>query len=324
MTPTSAVWAKLRPFDNLPLKLVSLAMALGLWSVVPDSDVPHVLSGVPVQLQNIPSELALLDTASFTVQVTVRGMPARIRDLTPGQLAPRLDMFGAVFGDNVITLSADDIDPPFGVSVDRIEPSQLRFQLDEKVRAELPINAVVEGSPAEGFEISDKIVVPTMVSVTGPGSRIAELTSVSTEVINVTDRREPITREVAVLTDDPLVAVDPSGLVLMTIVIAESAVPGQLDGIVVEIVTDQYRVVVNPGEIGIVLRGPPSLLESLVPEDIIARLDASDLAPSDEDYRVAPQVEFVDPSLSDRIEVMAVTPQSRIDVHVYDQPVEPS
>lgn len=324
MTPISAIWANLRPFENLPLKLISLAMALGLWSVVPDSDVPHIVSGVPVQLENVPTDLALLDTASLTVQVTVRGMPARTRDLTPGQLSPRLDMFGAVFGDNVITLSANDIDPPFGVSVDRIEPSQLRFQLDERVRAELPINAVVEGSPAEGFDISDKIVVPTMVSVTGPASRVTELTSVSTEILNVAGRRDSITREVAVLTDDPLVSVDEPGRVTMTIVITESAEPRQLDGIAVQIVTGQYRVVVNPAEIGIVLRGPPSLLDSLGPEDIIARLDASELAPSAEDYRVAPQVEFADPALADRIEVMAITPQSRIDVHVYDQPVQPS
>ncbi len=320
MNPIGAVWANLRPFDNLPLKLISLAMALGLWSVVPDADVPHTVSGVPIQLQNMPSDLARLDSASLTVDVTVRGMPARTRDLTPGQLSPRIDMFGAVVGENVITLSAGDIARPFGVSVDRIEPARLRILLDEKVRVELPVNAVVEGSPAAGFEISDKIVEPTMVSVAGPGSRVAELTSVSTEIVNVAGRREPITGEVAVLTDDPLVTVDESDSVTMTIVISESAVPRRLDGIAVEIVTQEYRVVVNPGEIGIVLRGPPSLLDNLGADDIIARLDASDLAPRPEDYQVAPRIEFVDPSLSDRIEIMAITPQSRIDVHVYDQP----
>ncbi|HJO04743.1 MAG TPA: CdaR family protein [Acidobacteriota bacterium] len=324
MNPISAAWANLRPFDNLPLKLVSLALALGLWSVVPDADVPHIVSSVPVQLQNIPSDLALLDPAALTVEVTVRGMPARTRDLTPGQLSPQIDMFGAVVGDNVITLDASDIDRPFGVSVERIDPPRLRIQLDEKVRVDLPINAVVEGSPATGFDIGDKIVEPATVSVTGPASRVAELTSLSTEIVNVAGRREPVTREVAVLTDDPLVTVDERDRVTMTIVISESAVPRRLDGITVEIVADEYRVVVNPGEIGIVLRGPPSLLDALGPADIVARLDASDLAPRAEDYRVEPQIEFADTSLSDRIEIMAITPQSRIDVHVYDQPAASS
>ena len=324
MNPISAAWANLRPFDNLPLKLVSLALALGLWSVVPDADVPHIVSSVPVQLQNIPSDLALLDPAALTVEVTVRGMPARTRDLTPGQLSPQIDMFGAVVGDNVITLDASDMDRPFGVSVERIDPPRLRIQLDEKVRVDLPINAVVEGSPATGFDIGDKIVEPATVSVTGPASRVAELTSLSTEIVNVAGRREPVTREVAVLTDDPLVTVDERDRVTMTIVISESAVPRRLDGITVEIVADEYRVVVNPGEIGIVLRGPPSLLDALGPADIVARLDASDLAPRAEDYRVEPQIEFADTSLSDRIEIMAITPQSRIDVHVYDQPAASS
>ncbi len=324
MNRVTAAWANLRPFDNLPLKLVSLAMALGLWSVVPDADVPHIVVGVPVQLLNIPSDMALLDGASPTVEVTVRGMPARTRDLTPGQLSPRIDMFGATLGDNVITLSGDDIDNPFGVRVARIDPPLLRVQLDERVRAELPVNAVVEGSPAEGFEISDKVVEPTVVSVTGPASLVGQLTSVSTEIVNVAGRREPVTRELAVLTDDPLVTVERGTSVVMTIVITEAAVPRQLDGITVSIVADAYRVVVNPGEIGLVLRGPPSVLDALEPDDIIARLDATELAPRTEDYRVEPQIEFADPSLAEHIEVMAITPQSRIDVHVYDQPASSS
>ena len=324
MSPISAAWANLRPFDNVPLKLISLAMALALWGIVPDADVPHVVSSVPVQLQNVPSDLALLDPGLLAVEVTVRGMPARTRDLTPGQLSPHIDMFGAVVGDNVITLSAGDINRPFGVSIDRIDPSQLRIHLDEKARVQLPINVVVEGSPAAGFDIGDKIVEPTTVSVIGPGSRVAELTSVSTEIVNVTGRRQSVTREVAVLTDDPLVTVDERDRVMMTIVITESAVPRRLDGIAVEVVEDEYRVVVNPGEVGVVLRGPPSLLDGLGPADIIARLDVSDLVPRAEDYRVEAQIEFADKSLSDRIEIMAITPQSRIDVHVYDQPAAPS
>ncbi len=324
MNPITAAWSNLRPFDNLPLKLVSLALALGLWSVVPDADVPHIVSDVPIRLQSIPPDLALLDTSSLTVEVTVRGMPARTRDLTPGQLSPRIDMFGATLGDNVITLSAGDIDNPFGVSVERIDPPMLRIQLDERVRADLPVNAVVEGSPADGFEISDKIVEPTLISVTGPASRVAQLASVSTEIVNVAGRREPITRELAVLTDDPLVAVEQGTNVVMTIVITEAAVPRQLDGITVTILADQYRVVVNPGEIGLVLRGPPSVLDALGPEDVIARLDATELAPRAEDYRVEPHIEFADPSLAEHIEVMAITPQSRIDVHVYDQPARSS
>ena len=85
-------------FSNLPLKGFSLLLAVGLWSVVPDPSVLHIIPGVPVQLTNIPADLALAENVTATIDVSVRGSALRTRDLSPGALSPRIDMFGRFEG----------------------------------------------------------------------------------------------------------------------------------------------------------------------------------------------------------------------------------
>lgn len=311
-----------RPLDNLNLKVISLVLALGLWNLVPDPSTPHLVSGVPVQLENLPTDLALSAQFDATLDVLVRGPTVRARSMLPGELSPRLDMFGAHAGQNLVTITPDDIPAPFGVTVQSVDPSQVRVDLEQKIRATLPVTVVVEGSPAPGFEIRERTADPGTVTVIGARPRVEALDHVVTEVISVTGLRATLSRSVSVLTDDPLVQIDGSNQVRLTIRIEEVPVTSQLDDVPVEIVNADRRVEVNPATIGVVLRGPRSVLSGLTFENVHAVIDASGLAPRADDYRIEPKVQLVPEDLGERVEVIALTPQRRIDVHVYDQPPE--
>jgi hypothetical protein len=313
---------RVHPLEHLNLKILALALAIVLWSLVPDTSVPHIVRGVPVLLENIPTELALAEPFNATVDVLVTGTVLRTRDILPGELSPRLDMFGAFAGDNVITLAPGDIPTRLGVSVDRIQPAQVRIMLDDRLVAELPVSPVVEGTPAEGFDLYEATAEPASVRVSGPRSAIEGLSSVPTEVISVAGRSETLTRSVAVVADNPVVSVEGSPTVQLTLTIEEVAITSQIEGVSVTVVNATRRVVVNPELIGVVLRGPPSVLRSLTPENILATIDAGGLEPRADDYRVVPDIEIVPETVARRVEVIAITPQRRIDVHVFDQPAE--
>lgn len=308
-----------RPFDNLALKLIALLLALGLWSLVPDNSVPHVVRDVSVLLGNIPAELALSAPFSASVDVSVRGTVTRTRDLFPGELSPTIDMFGAFAGENVITLTPDIIRAPLGVTVESIEPAQLRVVLEERIRGEVPVNPVVEGNPADGYELYDAVVEPAIVRVSGPRSAIENLQAVSTEVISVAGHRETLARDVGVTTENPVVTVEGPARVRLTLRIEEVAVTEQLEGVRIVVVNGRGRVAVNPESIGVVLRGPRSVLAELSAEDVRATVDVGALAPRSEDYRVEPRVEIVRADLAGRIEIIALTPQRRVDVHVFER-----
>lgn len=310
---------RFRPHEHIHLKIISLVLAIGLWSIVPDATVPHIVRNVPVRLRNIPAELALAQPFQAEIEVWLRGGAVRTRDLLPGELSPRIDMSDAFAGDNTITVRPADIPTPLLVSVESIEPEQIHVVLEERVRADVPVNVVVEGSPPEGFEITAKRVQPDHVTVSGPRSRVQALRAVSTETISVAGHREPLTRDVGVLADDPLVSIEGGARARLTIRIEEVPVLVDLDGIAVRILNARYRVVINPQEIGIVLRGPPSLINQLTAANVTATIDVEGLAPRAEDYRVEPRIDFDPPALGERIEIITLRPQRRLDVHVYDR-----
>lgn len=313
----------LRPLDNLNLKVISLVLALGLWNLVPDPSTPHQVRAVPVQLENIPADLALSQPFDASVDVLVRGPTVRARALVAGELSPRLDMASAHAGQNLIDIGTEDIPSPWGVTVQRIEPSRVRVDLGQKVQAMLPVEVVIEGAPAPGYEIRERIADPPRVRVVGARSRVEAVDHVVTEVVSVTGLRETVTRSVNVLTEDALVSIEGESRVQLTIRVEETPVTSQLDEVAVEVINASRRVAVNPTVIGVVLRGPPSLLGELTRDNLRAVVDVAGLAPRAEDYRLEPEIRFLPDSLAERVEIITLTPQRRIDVHVFERPPEP-
>lgn len=311
---------RFRPYDNLRLKVIAVLLAIGLWSLVPDASVPMAVRRVPIRLGSLPPGLALAEPFGVELEVWVRGSAVHTRDLLPGELSPRLDLFRSFAGANTISLSPADIDAPFGVTVESISPAQIQVMLEELVRAELPVNAVVAGDPAPGFDIVDKRVEPPTVVVVGPRSRVAMLESLATEVVNVAGQSGPVTRQVAVVTNDPLVNTADLERVRLTITIEETPVVLEVADVPVRIVNAEYRVDINPVDVGVMLRGPPSLIAGLRANNLRVTIDVGGLTPRADDYSVAPQVRFEPAELADRISVLTLTPQQRLDVHVYDQP----
>lgn len=309
-----------RPLEHLNLKVISLALALGLWSLVPDTTTPLPVRGVPVRLDSIPSDLALAEPFDVALDVVVVGPISRVRELIPGQLSPAVDLFGAHAGDNTYTLTPDDVPAPFGVEVQSVEPNQVVVRLEQKVRELRPVSAVVEGEPAAGYVLSDTSTDPAAVTVVGPRSRVLALESVATEVVQVSGQSETLRRRVAVVTSDPLVSIEGTPMVQLDIRISEIPVTLRLEDLPVEVLGATSRVAVNPERVGVVLRGPPSVLAEISAANLQVTLDVSGLEHRAEDYSVEPRVSFDPPGLGESVEVIALTPQSRIDVFVYQRP----
>jgi len=307
-------------FDNLYLKGFALVLAIGLWSVVPDPSILHIVPGVPVQPSGLPGELALSEAVDVTLDVSVRGSVLRTRDLRPGELSPVIDMFDMFEGENTVLLTADMINVPFGVTVESIEPSQLTITLERRVRRDLPVNVVVEGSPHGDYQIYDKLVEPDTVPVSGPASRMEALTAIATEKVGVTGRQESLVRTVRVIPEDPTLRLEGASQVQVTVAIEERPITFRMQGIEVTVINAASRVVVNPAIIGLVLQGPASVLANLTPGDFIATIDVEGLPPQAADYRIEPLIRLESAELASRVQVLAITPQNRLDVHVFAEP----
>jgi hypothetical protein len=127
MTPLRARWS----FD-WGLKLLSLAIALLLWSTYHAEPTVEMVHQAPLEFHNVPSNLEIAGDFPPTVRVRVRGRSAVLRQITPGSLAVVVDLQDAGPGERVLRLSPGLIDPPLGAEIVLIAPAEIRLRLDPR------------------------------------------------------------------------------------------------------------------------------------------------------------------------------------------------
>jgi YbbR domain-containing protein len=87
---------------------------------------------------------------------------------------------------------------PFGVEVTQVFPSAVMLTMETTGTKTVPVQASVEGVPAEGFEIGKVVVEPKEVDVVGPLSQLKVLTTAITETLMVDGASANVTRTVSV------------------------------------------------------------------------------------------------------------------------------
>lgn len=209
--------------QNLPLKLVSLALATLLWLVIAGEKTSEMGLSVPVELKNFPKDLELTGDAVNAVEVRLRASPSIIQSLGPGDVSAHVDLSGVQEGEHIVNLTADSIRIPFGVQVVRINPSTLTLNLERTVQKMVPVRPRVLGRPAPGYEVAEVTSSPSEVRVTGPKSRVQEVEGAFTEPVSVEAQDATVVETVNLGVDDPLLRIQGSPRVRVTARIAPVA-----------------------------------------------------------------------------------------------------
>jgi len=202
--------------QNLPLKLVSLALATLLWLVIAGEKTSEMGLSVPVELKNFPKDLELTGDAVNAVEVRLRASPSIIQSLGPGDVSAHVDLSGVLEGEHIVNLTADSIRIPFGVQVVRINPSTLTLNLERTVQKTVPVRPRVLGRPAPGHEVVEVTSSPSEVRVTGPKSRVQEVEGAFTEPVSVEAADATVQETVNLGVDDPLLRIQGTPRVRVT------------------------------------------------------------------------------------------------------------
>ena len=114
---------------NWGLKLLALALAFLLWATYTAEPLTEVSYLVPIEIRDIPDQVEISGEVPAQAQVRVRGREALVRRLAPAQLAINVDLRDASPGELLVPLSTDKMAVPYGVSVVRITPAEIRLRL---------------------------------------------------------------------------------------------------------------------------------------------------------------------------------------------------
>jgi YbbR domain-containing protein len=172
--------------QNLPLKLLALAISVLLWVVFVDR--PELVTSVsaPVEYQNTPDNLELSSSLPERVYLEVQGPSARLHSLDLSQASVVLNL-GSVRqpGEHTFTIERRNIDMPAGLRLVRVVPSQVRLQFERRMQADVPVRLHVMGPPPAGYHVGRHEVQPRMLQIIGPESHVKQVAFAETDPIDL-------------------------------------------------------------------------------------------------------------------------------------------
>lgn len=192
--------------QNFGLKLISLALAIGLWLVVARSPVAEVEIKVPIELHNI-SDLEV-DSPSFTeALVRVRGPERVIHRLRPGDVRVEVDLSPVGPGTRTFDLTQRNVRLPRDLEVVQVVPGQFQLSFDRRVTRTVDIHARVTGDPGPGVRVKEVISDPATILITGPRRRVEALEGATTDPVDINGAMERVTFTTQAYAPDPLIQV---------------------------------------------------------------------------------------------------------------------
>ena len=267
------------------LKLISLALAVGLWYYAISEESVEVTRTIPLEIKLKSTQMSILDTSTQNVQVTLAAPRALLSDMASEKIAALHEIGGEAkkAGDYSFRLESREIRLPSPqIRVTGIMPEIVRVTLDELIVQKLTIKPNFVGEPAFGYKVreNDILVDPTAILVEGPKGQLEKLESLETEPIDLVGRVRPIRRTVKLNIPANLKPLN-EALVDIYIPISEEFDEKHFDKIPIKILKSlekDIKAELTPSEISFVLKGSKRELEKLVPEKILVYVDVSDLS----------------------------------------------
>ncbi len=281
-----AAWqnARRRLRRNAGLRVVSVAIAIGLWMFVNAAGTGGLALDVPISYRTLPPGSVIINHPPDFVKLEVTGPRTILSLLEPERLTLRLNLAGVGTGQTDFKIYPTMFNVPRGTAVTRITPSDVTLDIDRVVSRDVPIHLTLQGSVEAGYKIASMELRPPTVSVSGPSRYVMSLQVAQTEPLDVHGATAPL--EGFVDLAEPALPVRLSGTrVDARVDIAEEIADREFRGIGVEVRDSGYRYKVMPDKATVTLRGPAIKLAGVDPKGLLF-VDARGVEPGNHDLPV--------------------------------------
>jgi hypothetical protein len=182
-----ATWVLRVVTNNIGWKLLSLAIALAIWMLVASEPELSTFATTRIEFQNLPNNLELSSTPVTSILLELRGPSSQLSGLgdDSGHTAVILDMAGVTPGERTFTIGPGEVRVPRGVRVVRTTPSEVRFRFERSLVRAIPVKVRFANEGHNGYRVSGVTVEPAELEIAGPQSRVARVTSVETDPVDV-------------------------------------------------------------------------------------------------------------------------------------------
>ncbi len=270
---------KIRPLDNLWLKIFALVMGLLLWFHVATNKVYNHQLNLPISEVTVKDDLSLIGGKPDSMMVVVSATGKRLlrRKWQSGGVRINASQFQA--GRHNMTLNTGNTFLAAGGNLVTLEeivfPTSLLLNIDFRLERSLQVVPDVVATPDDGYAVKTiSKPVPAEVTVIGPRSVVKGLSRVNTERKELTGLRNNISLTLPILVPPGQdIWIQPDSVrVSLEIVPVKTRV---FDGIPVVVYNapSGREVLINPTTIRVELTGPPAEIDLLNRNALIASVD---------------------------------------------------
>ena len=267
-------------FTNWQAKIISILLAGTLYWFVSSKQPDQRYFSVPINVENLSGELAIISEVPELQRVLLKGPKRLISVITEKQFYSWIDLTGAQIGIFTLKVNFNENIIPKGVELISLTPEELEVQLEPVVEKYVTVHPVLTGNLPEGFRYSEAVrVKPEELLVAGAASRILNIESISTKVIDISKYSKSIEVEREFEPEPFFRITDTNKIVKVTINIAEKISHRNLYNIPVlfENLNEDYKVKEPKIAVDIAYYGRYTVVESLSPNDIKPFIDLKDI-----------------------------------------------
>jgi YbbR domain-containing protein len=112
--------------ENIGLKLLSLLLAVVIWTAVGGDVATEILVPVPVEFRNVPAGIQY-EAEPSRVELRVRGPRRMVRQALTTDFSVPVDLSTMTVGEQIVPLRRQSVSAPASVEVVEITPPQLKL-----------------------------------------------------------------------------------------------------------------------------------------------------------------------------------------------------
>ncbi len=159
----------------------------------------------------------------------------------------------------------------------RSRPRELSLTIEKQVMRSLVVRPELSGIPALGYSLTQSFISPSSVTVVGPQSQMANLTELTTEMIDLSGRLKNFTVTTRIVSPSPQIELPGGRIVEFRGVIDEVVIIRTIEDqeLIVFDLPDGLRITEELPRVRLTLQGNQLAVEGVRPQDMTFFLDGS-------------------------------------------------
>jgi YbbR domain-containing protein len=266
--------------ENIGLKALALCFALGLFAFLQrQTDEQQRTIPVPIVMRLPPDTAAreLMTQIPASVHVTLRG-PAHTIDRSLQTGVPPIEIDLRDGHRDSISFEERMFSFPPDTTITIIDPPSIDLEWEDVVTRQIPLQAAITGQTAEGYVVKGQPEVdPTELTVRGPVSVVEVMQFARLAAFDVSGLSEGVHRRRIAIDAPPVRAryLGPAAA-NVAVTVARRVSEARFENRAVEVV-GVPGATATPHMVDVTVVGPPEVVRSLKPDQIVPRADLMQL-----------------------------------------------